>query len=76
MTAVQSAFGTEGALRAMVTNEKLTNASYEAALHDVTDAELREVLQGHKDDEQRHLEYVQNALDHRLWERLEQTASV
>jgi rubrerythrin len=68
MTAVESAMGTEWALRAMRTNEKLTNKRYEHALELELPPEVSELIRRNYDDEQRHLAWIIDALDRRVWE--------
>lgn len=55
--------GTKAALLAMVSNERLTNGTYEAALQVVTDEDARGVLQRNFADEQRHLKWLQDNRD-------------
>lgn len=69
MTAVQSAMGDHMALKAMQTNEKLTNKKYEDALQDsAMPPEAMEVLRRNRADEARHLAWINQALEQRLWE--------
>jgi uncharacterized protein (TIGR02284 family) len=68
-TALRSATGTEGALKAMETNEKLTNRNYEeASSWDLPIATLS-IVKANYEDEKRHLSYIQTALRDRIWER-------
>jgi len=62
MTALRSASGTEGALKAMEMNEKTTNKRYEDAQNWVVPPDIHAVLQKNLDDEKRHLEYIQSQL--------------
>ncbi len=62
ITALRSATGTEGALKAMETNEKKTNEEYQKAQDWSVPADVRAVLARGLDDEQRHLAYVQSEL--------------
>jgi len=62
ITALRSATGTEGALKAMEMNEKKTNEEYEQAQDWAVPADVRAVLARGLDDERRHLEYVQSEL--------------
>jgi uncharacterized protein (TIGR02284 family) len=67
-TALRSATGTEGALKAMETNEKLTNKNYEeASSWDLPIATLS-LVRSNFEDEKRHLSYIQTALKDRIWE--------
>lgn len=69
-TALRGMTGTEGALKAMQTNERLTNSRYKDAIGDLVDApaEIRVLLDRNYADERRHLEYIDRALDTRAWE--------
>lgn len=67
-TALRSATGTEGALKAMETNEKLTNSKYEeASAWDLPIATLS-LVRANYEDERRHLSYIQSALQNKIWE--------
>lgn len=67
-TALRSMTGTEGSLKAMETNEKLTNSKYEEAVSwDLPIATLS-IVRSNLNDEKQHLEYIQNALRDRIWE--------
>ncbi len=61
-TAIRSATGTVGALKAMEMNEKLTNRTYSNALGWSLTPEAKLVVERNYSDEKRHLEYVQNNL--------------
>ncbi|HXH55402.1 MAG TPA: DUF2383 domain-containing protein [Gammaproteobacteria bacterium] len=64
MTALQSLMGTKGALKAMLTNEKITNKKYADALdHNGFTQEARQLIQNNFNDEKRHLEYIKQKLD-------------
>lgn len=67
-TALRSMTGTEGALKAMKTNEQLTNRRYDEARHMAAPAELHALLEANYEDERRHLAYFEQALGDRLWE--------
>jgi rubrerythrin len=67
-TALRSATGTEGALKAMKSNEKLTNSNYDDARKTTAPAELATLLEANYQDERRHLEYIEQALRDRIWE--------
>lgn len=62
-TSLRSATGTEGALNAMHTNEKLTNKEYEAARNWDLPPELKQIIALGREDERRHLEYIEGALE-------------
>jgi len=67
--------GTRSALMAMKGNEQLTNAKYAAAeeLQDVPES-AKEVIRRNHQDEVRHLEWIRNALDQKIWERPQPSA--
>jgi uncharacterized protein (TIGR02284 family) len=67
-TALRSVAGTEGALKAMKTNEQLTNRQYDDALSLDLPQEIREVLERNRDDERRHLAFIDASIDRRVWE--------
>jgi uncharacterized protein (TIGR02284 family) len=71
-TAVTSMMGNEAALRAMRTNEQLTNRTYQKALQEAWPADVRVLIEKNFADEQRHLAYIQDALNTRFWEAAEQ----
>jgi len=61
-TAIRSATGTEGALEAMRTNEVLTNNKYDKALEDELPEQVRSLVERNRDDERRHLQYIDDVL--------------
>lgn len=67
-TAVRSLTGTEGALKAMKSNEQTTNEHYREALEIQFPPDVRAVVERNFEDEKRHLAYVDDALADRLWE--------
>jgi rubrerythrin len=67
MTALRSITGTEGALKAMRMNEQLTNARYEAALQSDMPADVRTLVQKNREDERRHLKYIEQCLSDESW---------
>jgi uncharacterized protein (TIGR02284 family) len=67
MTALRSITGTEGALKAMRMNEQLTNTRYEAALKADMPAEVRNVVEKNREDERRHLQYIEQCLQNESW---------
>lgn len=67
-TAIRSATGIEGALKAMKTNELLTNSSYQKAVGMGLPADVSTVVQRNFEDEQRHLKYIEKTLRDRPWE--------
>lgn len=63
MTAVQSLMGTSGSLKAMLTNEVLTNKKYADALeYQGFTQPIRSLIQANFDDEKRHLEYIKGKI--------------
>lgn len=68
-TLVRSAIGTEGALRAMQSNERLTNRSYSEATKWDLPADIALLIRNNYRDEQVHLKYIENALQNRTWEK-------
>ena len=60
--------GDRSALQAMRGNEELTNRSYEAALKEKLPADVRALLEKNLADERRHLAWIKDALDRKLWE--------
>jgi hypothetical protein len=68
-TSLRSATGTEGALKAMHTNEKLTNSKYkDAAGWPNLPVDLRQMIAMAREDERRHIEYIEHTLEHKSWE--------
>lgn len=63
MTSLRSITGTEGALKAMITNEKLTNHYYHNALeYKGFTQEVRHMITQNYHDEQRHLAYIEKTV--------------
>jgi uncharacterized protein (TIGR02284 family) len=62
MTAIRSATGTKGALKAMKTNELLTNRSYDKALAEDLAPRVRDLVMRNRDDERRHLQFIESVL--------------
>lgn len=67
-TALRSLTGTEGSLKAMETNEKLTNKTYEEASSWDLPLDVISLIRSNLDDEKLHLRYIQTALSDRIWE--------
>lgn len=67
-TAITSMMGNEAALRAMQGNENLTNRSYAEALKLQWTPDIRTLIEANYRDEQRHLAYIEDALQNRIWE--------
>lgn len=75
MTMIRSMSGTVGALKAMRTNERLTHRLYEKALANETLSEtVRALVRKNRDDEQRHLDYIEAILTQQPWSTREQKA--
>jgi uncharacterized protein (TIGR02284 family) len=66
-TALRSVTGTEGALKAMKSNEQLTNKRYREALDWSIPAELQPLIEKNYQDEQAHLRYIEQSLENRAW---------
>lgn len=62
MTAIRSATGTRGALKAMKSNEMLTNRKYDKALEEDLPPRVRDLVLRNRDDERRHLQYIESCL--------------
>jgi uncharacterized protein (TIGR02284 family) len=73
-TALRSSTGTEGALKAMKGNEQLTNSAYEKALTYELPQNVRIIVEKNREDERRHLAYIENVLNQRVWESGEKIA--
>jgi uncharacterized protein (TIGR02284 family) len=73
-TAITS-MGTRSALMSMMGNEQLTTSRYKAAL-DLRDLpeSTKQIIRTNYGDEQRHLEWIKNALDQKIWERSQPAA--
>ncbi len=61
-TSLRSLSGTDGALRAMHTNEKLTNSRYADAVRWDLTPEVRVMVQAFLTDERTHIEYIVETL--------------
>jgi rubrerythrin len=68
-TALRGITGTEGALKAMQTNETLTNSRYEEAADSDFRNDIKAIVEKNYKDEQRHLRYIEEALSTRAWEK-------
>jgi uncharacterized protein (TIGR02284 family) len=68
-TALRSMTGTEGALKAMQTNETLTNNRYEEATKSDFRLDIKALVEKNYSDEKRHIQYIENALSTRSWEK-------
>ncbi len=74
-TMIRSMSGNEGALKAMKTNEELTNKNYAQALEYDFPPEMMTVIQQNRDDERRHLDYVNQCVNQKVWEHKEKKAA-
>jgi uncharacterized protein (TIGR02284 family) len=61
-TAIRSLTGTDGALKAMDGNEKLTNKKYKAAIEKDVPWDIKDLLERNYEDEQHHLAYIDQQL--------------
>lgn len=68
-TALRSVTGTEGALKAMKSNEKVTNRQYEEAIREIVEPDAKSLLQKNYEDEKRHLAYIERVLESKEWLR-------
>lgn len=66
-TAIRSLTGTEGALKAMRGNEKLTTSTYHDALSEDLPANIQALIRKNYADEQRHLQYIEHMLATKAW---------
>ena len=67
-TKVAGLVGTEATLRAMLSNEKLTNDVYARHVQKAFPPDILEVLRRNYGDEQRHYSWIESCLRQRLWE--------
>ena len=74
-TSLRSSTGTEGALKAMLSNEKLTNKNYDEAMTWSLPDSAKAIVTKGFNDERIHLDYIERTLDKRTWEGLENTSS-
>jgi uncharacterized protein (TIGR02284 family) len=66
-TAIRGTMGIAGALRAMKTNEMMANAIYERALTVDLPDDVRGLIVRNREDERRHLAYIESVLEDRAW---------
>ena len=77
ITALQSLAGDEAALKALQASERFTNGRYaEAAADPNWPEDVRTMVQGFRDDEDRHLAWIGDAINGRLWEPPELPPSI
>jgi rubrerythrin len=67
-TAIRSMSGTEGALKAMRSNEKTTTQTYQKAQGLQVSDEIKVLLRRNWEDEERHLHYIEQVLAERPWQ--------
>ena len=68
-TSLRSLTGDEGALKAMRSNEELTNKKYKEATDEWDlDPSIAGIVANNYEDERRHLAYVEQAIESRVWE--------
>lgn len=65
-TTIMGLGSTQPALQAMENNEKLTNKKYKEATGWDLDLEMRKIIDGAYEDEQKHLAYIQQKLGHEV----------
>jgi uncharacterized protein (TIGR02284 family) len=66
---VRSAAGTEGALKALRSGEKMTNQAYDDAVSQGFPPMVLVLLKRNYQDEQRHISYIDQCLSNRVWEK-------
>jgi uncharacterized protein (TIGR02284 family) len=68
-TAIRSMSGTEGAIKAMESNEKMTNKEYSDAHMMDMPPEIKSLIDENYGDEQRHLHYIREVLSTHAWQK-------
>jgi uncharacterized protein (TIGR02284 family) len=68
VTALRSIMGNEQALKAMKSNEELTNKKYNEALNTPFPADALAIVRRNRDDEARHLAFINGVIEQRIWE--------
>ncbi|MEW5804039.1 MAG: ferritin-like domain-containing protein [bacterium] len=68
-TAIRSLTGTAGALKALHTNEEITNKGYLDAHSLEMSPSVMELIEKNFADEQRHLSYITQAINNKIWEK-------
>jgi uncharacterized protein (TIGR02284 family) len=71
MTALRSMAGNEQALKAMKGNEELTNKKYGEALAEDLPMDVADIVRRNYQDEVRHLAFINEVIDRRIWESSE-----
>ncbi len=67
--AIRSSTGTEGALNAIRSSEQITNHTYGDAVNWDVDSDTKSLIQKNFEDERRHLQWVEQTLSSRAWEK-------
>ena len=68
-TSLRSLTGDEGALKAMRSNEQLTNKKYKEASEEwILEPSVAGIVANNYEDEKRHLSYIQQAIESKAWE--------
>ncbi len=67
-TAVTSVMGNQAAVMAMISNEELTNRTYDSALKLDWPAAQRALIERNNADEKRHLAWLKSAAKEKIWE--------
>ena len=66
---LRSLTGTEGALKSLKSGENLMNKRYAKAVDAGFPASIRPVILSNYEDEQRHLAYVEGAIESKIWKK-------
>lgn len=66
---LRSLTGTEGALKSLRGGENLTNKRYARAIDLAFPSNIKNVIAANYKDEQRHLRYVEEAIDNKVWKK-------
>jgi uncharacterized protein (TIGR02284 family) len=66
---IRSMTGTEGALKALRGGEKMTNQAYDDAVSQSFPPMVLVLLKRNYEDEQRHINYIDQCLSNRVWEK-------
>jgi rubrerythrin len=69
MTSLRSVSGTAGALKAMKSNEELTNKTYDQAVAIGFPPDVQSIVARNRDDERRHLDYISRCIEDEVWEQ-------
>ncbi|MDW7772622.1 MAG: DUF2383 domain-containing protein [Desulfobulbaceae bacterium] len=69
-TSLRSITGTSGAMKAMQSNEKLTNKKYRDAEGWEVDPAIKRIIFENREDERRHLAFIDEAIEKKIWEKV------